>query len=117
MSSLRGYGDGTGVIWISSRADEKELRTEYVDRRRVVSIDDGRPAANSRSANALAFSESFERSTRSFNATNAMAIPLVDAFLILRHRETLSELTLTFVQFTSRWTGELFNSLSRMVRR
>lgn len=44
-------------------------------------------------------------------------IPRVVDFFILRHREISSSDELTLCQSTSRWTGELFRSLSRTVLR
>lgn len=44
-------------------------------------------------------------------------IPRVVDFLILRHREISSSDEFTLCQSTSRWTGELFKSLSRTVLR
>lgn len=44
-------------------------------------------------------------------------IPRVVDFFILRHGEISSAAELTLCQSTSRWTGELFKSLSRKVLR
>lgn len=44
-------------------------------------------------------------------------IPRVVDFFIRRHREISSPDELTLCQSTSRWTGELFKSLSRKVLR
>lgn len=93
------------------------MRWEYADWRLVAVVsNDARWVSIARSPYDFPFfSES--RLKRAFIAKYIILMPLVVAFFILRHNETSSELMLTFVHCTRRWTVELLSSLSRIVRR